>query len=587
MASTRSVPTEAPVVFAPDWGRDNWRLWKLVASANVDELPDTVEEMLREATAQPDGNGIKAAFSLSLLSDILKAGGQAWVRDSRLFVAWPDWNGSEGRRQARDAMSAAREMRNLTPDEVLRVKPLFAPEIDGEEFAAVLREAEFVLQSATSEHPSGVSYQEAFAAALRHWSMPYRGRSGRMKRFVLTARHPLLGAHPVVAAILELGDEAPFCSWRDDLLGLSGKAFLAWIERKPREARKEVADRMRAMRACLRPTSMGLSLSSATARDVVAQRAAIEQAAHGRSLVLDQQHDLLKDRKRLAYGLRLARGEYALARSVSTTPLPADDQDLMAGVRAVHDLLLPRTHLEATVCGAVPPFSAALGGKLVVAFLSHPDVVSSTIGGESELLGWSFDHERLRSLLPSHGMLCVTTKGLYANHAAIYTRSELPGLAAPLRMKHLANTVGITTTLVSDRTTRYARMLLETQAGDRTRVSSVYGSGGAKRHRAIHAATLAVGLPPRIAFAGIRRPVYGVKFVTNPESVCWLNEVPEWLICREEDPTGFCQRAVSLWRRRWLDRAIARIHDYALVPSLPRMLETGAGVDAPEAETVE
>lgn len=566
-----------PVEFSPAWGSQAFRLWQLIAAARAGEIQETVDQILCEVSECRTDEDAAVALSLSLLKDVLQAGGSAWVRDSRLFVSWPDWNGENGREAAQRAMSAAKDLRPLTREEIDRVRPLFARDLDGSALSLALQEGTFVLQSANSLHPTGVSYQEAFAAALRHWSMPYRGRSGRMKRFVLTVRHEVIGPHPVVAGILELGDEAPFCSWRDDLLGLSNQSFANWLTQPGmRDRAASIAQRLRAIRRVLRSTSSGWNLANSTAADIVARQTEIEQASLGRSLVLANQHELLKDQKRLAYGLRLARGELALSRLATGAPLEGLERHLFAGVRAVHDLILPRVHMEATVCGAVPPFSSALGGKLLVSFLSHPDVVASTMAAESELIGWSFDSERLWALLPALGMLCITTKGLYSNHAAIYNRSELPGRDKPLRLRHLANTDGITTSLISDKTTRYARLLLENPNSNKARVSSVYGSGGAKRHRAIHAAVVKVGLAPRLAFAGIKRPVYGTEFVSNAASVCWLGEEPDWLIRREEGSDSFTERAVGSWRQRWLERASIRVTEYALLPSLVRILEASS-----------
>jgi hypothetical protein len=577
--------TEAPFHFCPDWGAESWHVWKLIAATRAGELPETLDALLRGAppTEALSEDQLKVAFSTSLLADILRAGGNAWVRESRLLVSWPDWGGSTGRELARIAMSAARDLRPLTQQEIDRVTPLFAKDLDGEELSTVLREATFRLEPVTNPHPTGVSYQEAFAAALRYWSMPYRGRSGRMKRFVLSARHSMLGPHPVVAAILELGDEAPFCTWRDDLLGLSPNAFLDWLRRDSKARPAVIADRLREIRATLRRSSLQLDLANADANAIVQQKSSIEEAARGRSQVKDHQKDLLKDRKRMAYGLRLARGEAALRNVGSAANINDCGSDLSAGIRAIHDLILPRVHMEATVCGAIPPFSNALGGKLIVSFLSHPDVVSSTLGAEGELLNWSFDATRLERLIPSHGMLCITTKGLYARHAPMYARAVMPGANQVLHLRHLANTGGTTTTLVSDRTAAYARALLGGEEQDQMHVSNVYGSGGAKRHRAIEAATIRVGLPARIAMAGIRRPVYGTRFVENPERICWLGESPKWLVHPSSDPDEFCSVATELWRQRWLARAIDRIQDYVLAPSLPAMLRAGARDDAESA----
>lgn len=157
-----------PIPFSPDLGSEDWRLWQLIAAARADELRDTVEGMIAEVAIDPKGDERKLAFALALLADILRAGGKYWVRDSRLYVCWPDFNGEEGRGFAREALSAAREMRSLTADEVHSVRRMFAPDLDGEQLSIVLKEAEFQLQPVTAPHPTGHSYQEAFAASLRY-----------------------------------------------------------------------------------------------------------------------------------------------------------------------------------------------------------------------------------------------------------------------------------------------------------------------------------------------------------------------------------------------------------------------------------
>lgn len=120
-------------------------------------------------------------YSCSVLIDIAKVGGVVWVRDSRIFVRWPDWNGPDGRLAARRALRSASDMRPLTADELHRVTPLFAPDMDGAVVARILAEGRFDLASVDERHSSGIEYGEGFAAALRLWSMPYRGRQGRQK----------------------------------------------------------------------------------------------------------------------------------------------------------------------------------------------------------------------------------------------------------------------------------------------------------------------------------------------------------------------------------------------------------------------
>ena len=173
--------------------------------------------------------------------------------------------------------------------------------------------------------------------------------------------------------------------------------------------------------------------------------------------------------------------------------------------------------------------------------------------------------------MPAHGLLCLTTKGLYAGHAAMYNRASAPGCHGSIRMEHLANTEGTTTTLLSTRTTLLARKVFDS-AGIK-RVSRVYGTGGAKRHRSIEAATRLCGLSDRIAMAGIRRPVYGLRFISNPVEVCWAGADPKWRVGQNVDAKEFCRQATDLWRSRWLSKATHRIQDYAVAPSLVRHLK--------------
>ncbi len=237
-----------------------------------------------------------------------------------------------------------------------------------------------------------------------------------------------------------------------------------------------------------------------------------------------------------------------------------DSPSLSHGVRAIHDLTLPRIHMDVTVCGAVPPFSRALGGKLVVAFLGHPLVRAASGASPGTILEHLFDVDILGELLPRWGLLAVTTKGLYPLHAALYNRADIPGSSGPLRLKKIGETKGETTTFLSLRTGKCARRLLEAEAGGR-RVALAYGTGGAKRHRILESAALAAGLAEEVVHAGIRRPIYGVQFVDNLEAVVWMIEAPRWRIDADVSSQRYSELATALWRARWLSKAVARTGD--------------------------
>src|SRR5262245_11376861 len=132
-----SIPFEGPYLFAPNWGNQTRKLWSVVAATQDGSLLATLDQLLVDPI-ETEQESARVQFSLSLLRDVIKSGGTAWVRDSRLYVSWPDWSSAEGRRLAQSALSSARELRPLTGTEIDRVRPLFAPELDGEQLAVIL-----------------------------------------------------------------------------------------------------------------------------------------------------------------------------------------------------------------------------------------------------------------------------------------------------------------------------------------------------------------------------------------------------------------------------------------------------------------
>lgn len=564
MAISRSITT--PIPFDPDLGGEASIYRRLVRAAAKGREAVTAQIVKELETAE----GAAARFSLSVLHDIASVGGNVWVRDSRLFVSWPDWEGPYGRANARRALEMARDLEGVSNVDFVRLRPLFLGDAAVRDLVRLAREGEFELVSAHEKHPSGLSYMEGFSAALRYWSMPYRGRTGRMIRYVLTVRHFELAPDPKIVGILELGDEAPFCSWRDDLIGLSPRATEDWfLEGNPNRA-LIAAERLRRIRSTLRPLDSGIDFATLPAIDVVRRQSEVEALAAGRSTVQDHQLDVLFDRRRAIYALRLALGEYALSEISSGAKYSEKlRKQLLHGARALRDLLVPRLHMEVTVCGALPPFSEVLGGKLVVSQFAHPSVIEAVSTPLGELIGRTFYSEVLAEEISSPGMIAITTKGLYAGHSPLYNRSSVPALTEPLVIKRIAETAGQSSTLMSRATADAAReYLAASEKGEDRKVSNIYGSGGAKRHRILEVAARQAGLSADMVNAGIRRPVYGVAFVGNSAQVAWEGAAPDWSINRREAATEYVHRAVDLWRRRWLVKAGSRLVGKDVVPGL-------------------
>src|SRR5439155_18632583 len=195
--------------FVPALGPLEHRLYRLSRQLTGTGLDvEVVEKLAREADDnwrrdRASERTLRWALALSILSDILVAGGTIHCVDSSMHVAWPDWSSEEGARGLRRALERLRdEMRygHVTP-EVLDVLP---GSMTRDAVIQLTSEGTFELREAEDRHPSGVLYGDVFAAARRYWTMPHRDREGRNRRYVLTVMHTSQRA-PLPAGILEAG----------------------------------------------------------------------------------------------------------------------------------------------------------------------------------------------------------------------------------------------------------------------------------------------------------------------------------------------------------------------------------------------
>jgi len=532
----------------------NWRLVfedVIVGFANSVEAGREASEalladVLEQGTQTKERDAAAFAFTLSLLIDIVDSGGQAVVRDSGLWAYWPEWDGSLPAHRS--------EMRQALE----RLKPVntrsYEPDLSPKRALPFLRDMELSVVDATSDDAA-----EAFRQGITTWSMPYRGREGRARRLVVFGyldreRHAL--------GLLEVGDEAPHSPARDSMCGFmvdlpegsevarmrhgAGGTFRQWLAAQGHQGfvLDALADRLAGIRSALRPV-VGYETSSPLAH-LAASLPAIRSASSGR---LGLREDI-EQRKRLAYLGRLVAGEVAFRQHAT------EGQGIREGLRVLHDLTVPRIQVEATVCGALPPFGPHLVGKLIASLFGHPQVRSLLNRDVGSITRSLFD-DSIERFLPRHGVLLVTTKGLFAGHSAQYNRVTVVGRHGPINLAHVADTVGTSTSLLADRTARLAEALLRHEASSRS-ISREYGSGGGKRQRTIESAALSVGLNEAIVHAKFHRPVYAVPFVANLPNVALLNEPPDWLIDPSEDDTSFERRSLAEWKSRWLPVALRR-----------------------------
>lgn len=471
-------------------------------------------------------------FLLSLLIDLESWGARFDPQESGIDVIMPIYDRestSEGvQTQIRDSMSRLRAS-----------VPSFDQSCDLQTGADVVQDAVFRLREVDDADPESV---QIFKSGITTWSMPYRSREGRSKRFVVQASNEDGLSIPV--GLLEIGDDAPHNPVRDSAMG-----FMTSLDDISDEDRLRLANRFESIRRCLKIDSSEFR-PDLPIETLFASRSRIRAAGVGRTVANE-----LAEKKRLTYLARLVSAEAACRRMEGTS-----DSDFAEGLRVLRDLSIPRTTTELTICGALPPFGSLLIGKLVAMMGIHPQVRKFVDRDFGSITSSIFDTLLLQSLIPNHGVIFVTTKGLYPGHSSQYNGVTFPGSdGRGLKLKKLGDTTGQTSSHLSRLTMRLASQTAEVTGN--TIISRLYGSGGAKRQRTIAVAVRALGLPIEMTHAYVSRPVYGFSLVDNLKSVLLYNDSPKWRVGpyeRNSDVNSFEEMISDEWRSKWIRKALGR-----------------------------
>jgi len=476
-----------------------------------------------------EGESLALRFLCSLLSDLASWGAQFEVHQSHLWASVPSLQRSTQDPLMRDRLRNSMERLR---GEVTRYEPSVSPE----EAASAIWSGVFALDRVDSPESDESGW---FKAGIGTWSMPYRPREGRSSRYVLTVTHE---GRRIPAGLLEVGDDAPRNPPRDNAMGLAGEI----VDLNAQE-RSSLGVRLAAIRGALLPDGLPANFDGPY-ESLVPRIDELARQGVGRTGTFDE----ISQKKRLTYLSRLVRGEMACAGERGGA--------IGDGLRAIRDLSIPRSNLEMTICGALPPFGGLLVGKLTASMACHPEIRAFVDREFGEITRSLFDVSRLEQLLPRHGALMVTTRGLYPVHSSQYNGVACPGLGdSRVRLRKLGDTEGQTASHISDLTMRLAIAFNHDQGGMQT--SRVYGAGGAKRQRILVEALRKAGLPVALSHASISRPVYGISLVSNLRRVMLLNDLPNWSI----EPYGsrgssadYVEKAVALWRDRWSGQLMTR-----------------------------
>jgi hypothetical protein len=220
--------------------------------------------------------------------------------------------------------------------------------------------------------------------------------------------------------------------------------------------------------------------------------------------------------------------------------------------------------MDITVCGAIPPYTHILGGKLVCALLFSPEVVQhyrQRYGDQESVIASSMQGA---SVLRSPRLVLLGTTSLYGIGSSQYNRIRIPlrelgGTDGEvLKYEELGLSKGYGSFHVSVTTVRLIGKLLARRVEGR-RVNSIFGEGVNPLMRKIREAFELLRLPSdALLLHGNRRVVYGVPLARNFRDVLiGLADRPSYFLSMAR-PTEETKALAVFWRKRWLAPRITR-----------------------------
>ncbi len=231
---------------------------------------------------------------------------------------------------------------------------------------------------------------------------------------------------------------------------------------------------------------------------------------------------------------------------------------------------------DISVCGAVQPYNALLGGKLTAMLATSPEVVEEykrRYGKmESEIASSMAGRPIVR---PAH-LAVLSTTSLYGVGASQYNRIRIPcELLAGVKgevveYRRLGYSEAFGTSQYSDETVKALGEFLETFG--RRRVNAIFGEGSSPKMRNLRESLDRLQLPAKELLRHHRRRiVYGITLVRNTRDfLLGLDKAPDYLFEISRGPEQSA-RIARWWRDRWLrnriqaDDVLAAVERHTLV----------------------
>ncbi len=521
-------------------------------------------------------------------------------------------------RDGRELATELRSLRDLQPDESLaRLRTCIDPY------------PQLVTDDACSH--TGLRLQDIWRYFRHTWSNQYVSTPGRTMAFLVRDRaspcHPVVGIGALGSPIMQIRERDAWIGWHPEVFleQLSdapsaeiGRWLISTVDRALSELYLDdlIEDGVMTPRDLREPapelitTLRGLAASERALHHRLAQAGELKSSSSGRrsrgkAFWRERARTSLYRSKRALAAADMLRSRMLLNRELTPDPTPERVGALLhsaEGRRVVLKVLRKAkadrvgvAMADITVCGALPPYSALLGGKLVALLAASPAMVAAYSSRYEDQESEIASSMAGRPIVRQSRLVLLGTTSLYGAGSSQYNRIRMPsepmGGASGDRLEYLelGRSEAYGTSQFSAPTVR-ALTELVSQSSNGQRVNSIFGEGISPKLRKLRDGLGLLGLPSDVLLQhGRQRIVYGVPLIRNlREHLLGLDPEPDYII--PPDETGGTTSAVTgWWLERWVSRRLMSDDVLAQVAShsLARPVRHGARVVLPPVDSAQ
>jgi hypothetical protein len=503
----------------------------------------------------------------------------------------------------------------------------------GKALADLVRPYIQFVHSASNCAITGLALQDIWRYFRHTWSNPYESVPGRSMLFLVrdgaAPNHPIMGIGAISSAAVQLDA-------RDRFIGWLGEDVIAECQRNPdpQYADWALATIDKALKAIYRqdflekgilpaklpkhvpqPVIAKLQKLAAKARTDHYARAEAGLNKAGGNADGVTAADWQKYARSPLFSFKRAREIAALLETRNTLQVAFDgvakakrlEVLLSSGagraafskvVRLARSMTVGTEIADLTVCGAVPPYNALLGGKLVAMLAASPEVVLEYKRRYQSLPSIIASSMAGRAIVRPANLVFIGTTSLYGERPNQYDRTSYPcdivggprGESVRYRYltSHERNRTSGVGTFQFGRDTKAAIEKYKSSTTNGRRVNNVFGEGTSPKLRSLRDGLNALGISSdEMLQHGIEKVVYGATLVANSANyLLRLDDTPQYLFSLDEAQASTA-RIAQHWFERWASVRMGRDETELklLAHTLVRPVRHGARVLLPSDDT--